>query len=117
MTASRVGLVALFSFLVVGCTSTYHRGDFAFISTLGVPRSYAVVSPEVHGRACLGRLDSWAQFLTYGYLGHGGPLLEQAVREALAQAPGSDALADVEVNVEPNCYSVRGAALRLEVVP
>lgn len=73
------------------------------ISAHGVPPKYIVLAPSVTGKAC--RIIA------------GGPLLQEAIEDALAKVPQADVLASVDISVRRGlfgiwfCYQVEGAAL------
>lgn len=86
--------------VLLGCS---HGGHLEVISAHGVPSKYIVLAPSVAGKAC--RIIA------------GGPLLQEAIADALAKVPQADVLASVDISIRRGlfgiwfCYQVEGAAL------
>jgi hypothetical protein len=102
--------------LLVSCTAcSVPVGHVGALATRPVKVSGRPVQQRVEGRDC-GRVA-----LLYVPVGRGAPSVEAAVRDALARAPGSDALTGVAMNGEVFsipviyqriCLRVRGDAVR-----
>lgn len=80
----------------LACAS-YPRGTFSAAAVQPLPLPLQVVAEGVEGRAC-GVPES-------GY--------DRALENALALAPGADALTDVSWSFERLCVVVRGTAVRI----
>lgn len=87
---------ALFALAAAACAS-YERGVLAAAALEPLPLSTQVVAQAVEGRSC-------------GIDGR----YERALEDALLQAPGAEALADVTYSFERLCLVVRGTAVRLD---
>jgi hypothetical protein len=89
--AAALALVA-----AAGC-ATYERGRLAAAAVAPLPLALHVVQQGVEGRAC----DFQTRY-------------DHALEQALAQAPGANALTDVRWSFERLCVVVRGTAVRVE---
>jgi hypothetical protein len=101
--------------LLVSCTAcSVPMGRIGALATPPVKISGQPVQQRVQGRDC-------GAAVLYVPLGRRGPVVEAAVHDALARAPGSDALVGVAMNSEMlsippfyqrTCLIVRGDAMR-----
>jgi hypothetical protein len=90
------GLALLAALLGAGC-ATYERGTLAAASTAEVPIPMVVIEEAVEGRSC--------EMM--------GPQFNLASAQALAKAPGANALVHVSYHFERFCMVVRGTAVRI----
>ena len=90
--------LVLVAALCAGCV-TVDRGWLAAASTTIVPIPMTVLEEQVEGRSC------------------GEPFAPErfklAIDDALAQAPGANALVDVSYGFERLCMTVRGTAVHI----
>ncbi len=97
--AGRVLLpLALVAAICAGC-ATVDRGWLAAASTTIVPIQMTVLEERVEGRSC-GEPFAAERF-------------KLAIDDALAKAPGANALVDVSYGFERLCMTVRGTAVRI----
>jgi hypothetical protein len=91
-------LLAIAAALACGACVTYERGTLAAVSTASLPIAVEPVEESVEGRAC-------------------GDLfrrpVEVAIDDALAKAPGANALINARTDFEGLCIVVRGTAVRV----
>lgn len=89
-----VGLVAL------GCVRKLERGRIGLLSSHAVALPMRVVAPEVEGESCAGSPS--------------GDYIALALADALAKAPGANALANASIEQSPFlCFVVRGTAVEM----
>ncbi len=94
-----LGLAARFACLLsVGCV-TYDSGLLAAVSVETLPLPTSSVAERVEGRSCAAL---------------GEERLGRAIDDAIAKAPGANALVDVSLSFERLCLVVRGEAVRVE---
>jgi hypothetical protein len=84
--------------LAPGCV-TYDSGLLAAVSVETLPLPTSSVAERVEGRSCVAL---------------GEQRLGQAIDDAIAKAPGANALVDVSLSFERLCLVVRGEAVRIE---
>ena len=92
-----------------GCASfqSHHRGHFAIMAPASLPSHMQLVTPKVVGGGCRPRVRPKPSLFN-------SPLVENAVNDALEQAPGADALAVAEIRIDKGCYVVEGAAVDVQ---
>ena len=90
--------LALVAALSAGCV-TVDRGWLAAVSTTIVPIPMTVLEEQVEGRSC-GEPFAAERF-------------KLAIDDALAKAPGANALVDVSYGFERLCMTVKGTAVRI----
>jgi len=94
----RAGLaLLLIAVASLGCV-TYERGTFAALSTTLPPTPVTLVAEKVEGRACGSLFEA---------------PLPRAVDDAIASAPGANALMDASYGMENLCLVVRGRAVQI----
>ena len=98
MSAPRPLLLALVAALCAGCVSV-DRGWLAAASTTIVPIPMTVLEEQVEGRSC-GEPFAPERF-------------QLALDDALAKAPGANALVDVRYGFVGLCMTVHGSAVRI----
>ena len=113
MTEGRLLAILHVSLALVSCVSSSFRGDFTLFSPVGVPNHYEMIDPHVIGRSCA----SWQELLSLGLAHTDRPMVAEAVEQALAEAPGADALAMVDIRLTGGCYEVEGAAISTRPPP
>lgn len=94
----RVFAVAGLAMLCSGCV-TYSRGTIDAASSEPLPLELVTVAEQVEGRSC----GKWQE-----------RQYELAVDDALAKAPGAEAMADVRYRFENLCIVVQGRAVRID---
>ena len=87
----------LTSLALNGCL-TYHRGDFAAISTKAVPSKMEIVDAHAEGKSCKTNRN---------------PRFQLAVDDALEKVPRANALVNVSYRLERFCIVVSGTAVRI----
>ena len=90
-------VVALLALPLAGCV-TYERGTLALAAPQSPPLPLENVADHVEGRSC----GPWVE-----------RQYEAAVDDALAKAPGADALMDVRYRFDNLCIVVYGRAVRV----
>jgi len=97
----RVGL-ALLAAGLAGCVTNYPRGRIAFVSTRAIDVPMTVLDRSVASTGC-----------------PVGVPWDELVERTVAEIPGANALADVEmkVGIGAVCQSVSGTAVRIEPKP
>jgi hypothetical protein len=97
------------SFALIGCASnTYYRGTVGLLSPSEPPQNYKQSHPRIVGRACFPPQD----LLTLGATSKSRPLIEDALEDALARAPGSQALGAIDLWIRRNgCYEAEATPL------
>lgn len=103
-------LVLLYGCLAsVGCaTNTYYRGRIGLLSPSDLPRNYKESHPAVIGKGCFPAQD----LMTLGATSRSRPVVEDALRDALAQAPGAQALGGINLWIRRNgCYEAEAVPL------
>ena len=105
-----LGLVLLYGCLaVIGCAkNTYYRGTVGLLSPSELPQNYKQSHPRVIGRGCFPPQD----LLTLGATSKSRPVIEDALEDALARAPGSQALGAIKLWIRRNgCYEAEATPL------
>jgi hypothetical protein len=92
----------LLSLAAIGC-GYRERGRFAAVSVEVPPSATVLGGAPVAGRACFGRGDELDD----------DRVIDAAVSDAIARAPGADALANAMIVDEGNCIHVRGTPVRV----
>ncbi|MCP5055665.1 MAG: hypothetical protein GY937_02950 [bacterium] len=90
-------VIALIAVGLTGCI-TMELATVALVSD-HQPVDYDVVAPRVKGQDC-----------SHGFT---PARFDNAMRDALYNAPGADALADVTLSIDRKCYRVEGKAVRI----
>lgn len=93
----KLSLLLLISVSLGGCL-TYHRGDFAAISTRAIPAKMEIIESQVEGRSCE---PNWE------------PRFQLAVEDALKKVPQANALVSASYRLEKLCIVVSGTAVRI----
>jgi hypothetical protein len=90
--------VPILALLCSGCV-TYSRGTIDAASSEPLPLDMVTVAENVEGRSC----GKWQE-----------RQYERAVDDALAKAPGAEAMTDVRYRFENFCIVVQGRAVRVD---
>jgi hypothetical protein len=93
----KIFLPLLIAVSMGGCLS-YHRGDFAAISTRAIPSKMKIIESHVEGRSCK---PNWE------------PRFQLAVEDALEKVPQANALVSASYRLEKLCIVVSGTAVRI----
>lgn len=87
----------------MGCTMHFGRGTLSAVSTKAVPLSMKIVRAKVEGEGCF-----FSAF--FGYDG----AYRRTVKDALAKAPGANALVDASYTFGAFCVVAHGTAVHVE---
>lgn len=96
----RASIVLLVGIAALGCVRKLERGRIGLLSSHALALPMRVVAPQVEGESCAGSPS--------------GDYLALALANALAKAPGANALVNARIEQSPwLCFVLRGTAVEI----